>query len=63
MAYTSAEEIDCMEQKKCAHPACRCIAPEDSKYCSTYCEDAKDMTELTCECGHASCADTLESLV
>ena len=51
-----------MEQKKCAHEACQCIAPEGKKYCSTYCEDAKDITELTCECGHAGCTDSLETL-
>lgn len=40
---------------KCAHPACRCMARESSKYCSQYCEDAKDTTELACNCGHPGC--------
>jgi hypothetical protein len=41
--------------EKCAHPACACHRAEDSKYCSAYCEDAKDTTEITCGCGHAGC--------
>jgi hypothetical protein len=43
------------ETKKCAHPACSCIAPEGKKYCSEVCEDAKSMTELTCQCEHPAC--------
>ena len=43
------------EVKKCVHPACSCTAPQDSKYCSTYCEDAKDTTEISCNCGHSGC--------
>ena len=34
------------EQKKCAHPACNCNVPKGTKYCSKYCEDAKDTLEL-----------------
>lgn len=45
--------------QKCAHPACNCRATSDSKYCSTYCEDARDTVELSCNCGHPGCADTL----
>jgi hypothetical protein len=44
---------------KCAHPACNCKASEDSKYCSQYCEDAKDTLELSCNCAHAGCAEEL----
>jgi len=43
------------KQEKCAHPICTCMAREDSKYCSVYCEDAKDTTEIACNCGHAGC--------
>jgi hypothetical protein len=43
------------ENDKCAHPACNCMAAADSDYCSTYCEDAKDTTELSCNCGHPGC--------
>jgi hypothetical protein len=31
------------------------MAEKDSKYCSTYCEDAGDTVELACNCGHAGC--------
>jgi len=44
------------ETKKCAHPACSCLARKDSKYCSQYCEDTGDTTEIACNCGHANCA-------
>ena len=43
------------EDKKCAHPACRCRAREDSKYCSAYCESAGDKVEIQCNCGHSDC--------
>ncbi len=45
--------------QKCAHPACNCAAPKDSKYCSQYCNDASDTTELACNCGHPGCAEEL----
>lgn len=43
-------------QKKCAHPACICPAQPGSHYCSTSCEDAKDTTEISCNCGHPGCS-------
>jgi hypothetical protein len=45
-----------MADNKCAHPLCKCIPPTGQKYCSTYCEDSKDVTTLQCDCGHGSCA-------
>jgi len=47
------------EQEKCAHPACGCLVEEDGdfgEYCSAHCEDAADLNELRCECGHPGCA-------
>jgi hypothetical protein len=41
--------------QKCAHPSCNCPARDDSKYCSSYCEDAGDTTEIGCGCGHSGC--------
>jgi len=46
---------------KCAHPACNCQAAPDSRYCSQYCQDAKDTTELACNCGHPGCEDAMAS--
>jgi len=43
------------KDKKCAHPACNCMAPAGKKYCSQYCADAADLTEIACECGHQGC--------
>jgi hypothetical protein len=42
-------------ETKCAHPICNCEAAPDNQYCSAYCEDAKDTTEISCNCGHAGC--------
>ena len=43
------------EAKKCKHPACHCMAEPGKDYCSTYCHDARDTVELTCNCHHADC--------
>jgi len=45
-----------MATEKCAHAPCVCIPPTGEKYCSTYCEEAKDLTTLECECNHPACA-------
>jgi hypothetical protein len=42
--------------EKCAHPSCRCRKGEDGDYCSVYCRDAGDLTELQCSCGHDECS-------
>jgi hypothetical protein len=47
---------------KCAHPSCQCQVPGDAKYCSAYCEAAKDTTEIACTCGHTGCMIGTESL-
>ena len=44
------------DDKKCAHPACRCAVPNDEKYCSRHCEDAADITAISCDCAHPGCA-------
>jgi metallothionein len=46
------------EKKKCAHPACKCQARENSDYCSTYCEGEAETADIICTCGHPSCAQT-----
>ena len=45
----------------CAHPACTCKVSEGEKYCSTYCEDAGDTTELSCNCDHPECVTLAEA--
>ena len=40
---------------KCAHPSCNCMAAQDSKFCSTFCEGASDHPDVICNCGHAGC--------
>ncbi len=45
------------QQKKCAHPPCKCMVAHDKKYCSNRCEDAGgDEVEISCDCGHPGCA-------
>lgn len=43
---------------KCAHGVCDCVASDESKYCSEYCEDAEKsgVTEIGCGCAHGSCS-------
>ena len=44
--------------EKCAHQSCLCLVSEGGEfgaYCSAHCQDAKDLTELRCECGHPGC--------
>jgi hypothetical protein len=44
------------ESKKCAMDGCTCVPAEGKKFCSTYCENAKGVTTLKCECPHPGCA-------
>lgn len=47
------------EDKKCAHPACKCQAPADGqfgKYCSAHCQNAGDAASVKCGCGHPGCS-------
>ena len=43
--------------KKCAHPACSCIAPDKQKYCCQTCQDSKNVTALACHCAHPECGE------
>jgi hypothetical protein len=43
---------------KCAHPACECKVPKNGpfgKFCSEYCRERNQMTELKCRCDHDEC--------
>jgi hypothetical protein len=33
----------------------------DKKYCSQFCEDHKETTEIACECGHPGCTGDIIS--
>ena len=44
------------EMKKCDHPACHCWVAKGTKYCSQYCQDAKETLEISCNCRHDGCA-------
>jgi hypothetical protein len=53
MTHVNASEVN-----KCAHPACNCRVSSNSEfgnYCSQHCEQAKDIVELKCDCGHPAC--------
>ncbi|HEY0004331.1 MAG TPA: hypothetical protein VGB17_05935 [Pyrinomonadaceae bacterium] len=43
------------DNKRCKHPGCNCPTTDDEDYCSTYCHDAGDTTEIRCGCEHAGC--------
>ncbi len=53
MADNSTNQAD--NAKKCAHPSCDCTVTDNAKYCSAYCEGAKDTVEIGCGCGHPAC--------
>lgn len=45
------------ETEKCEHELCNCVVVEDDEYCSPQCESMaeQDLTEMKCDCGHATC--------
>jgi hypothetical protein len=43
------------DERKCAHGNCRCRVSGEDEYCSEYCRDAGDITEIGCGCEHAGC--------
>ena len=45
-----------IEAKKCAHETCKCVVGDGKKYCSVFCEDAKGVTTLKCDCPHPECS-------
>ena len=52
-------EVPVTKLEKCAHPSCDCMVADKGEfgaYCSAHCQDAKQLNELRCECGHAQCA-------
>ena len=44
------------EDNKCEHESCNCRVTGDDDYCSEYCRDAGDITEIACVCEHAGCS-------
>lgn len=43
------------KNKTCKHASCNCVPPEGQSYCSEVCKNAKNVTELTCQCNHSEC--------
>lgn len=43
----------------CAHRSCKCRVAEKDEYCSEYCRDGRDITEIGCGCEHTPCLDEL----
>ena len=46
------------KSEKCKHQSCVCMVQEGGEfgdYCSAHCQEAKDLTELKCDCGHPGC--------
>jgi hypothetical protein len=49
-----------IEQTKCAHLPCRCVAIGGEQFCGQACKDAgsKDV-EIACQCDHGACPLTV----
>jgi len=46
------------EPAKCANQVCTCAVPESKphgKYCSEYCREMKNVTQMRCLCKHEEC--------
>lgn len=43
----------------CAHINCKCQVAENDEYCSEYCLEGRDITEIGCGCEHPPCLDEL----
>lgn len=39
----------------CAHPDCKCMAPEGHKFCSDFCRYVGGRPMPKCHCAHAGC--------
>jgi metallothionein len=50
------------DDKKCAHPACKCRAKEGGDFCSTYCEGVGETPDIECNCGHPECSATAKPI-
>jgi hypothetical protein len=50
-----AHMADDDRDRKCKHPSCSCRVSGDDNYCSEYCRDAGDITEIGCGCEHPAC--------
>jgi hypothetical protein len=47
-----------MNAQKCKHASCTCTATEKDGFCSKACRDAKNVSDLTCQCMHNGCSGT-----
>lgn len=45
------------ESGTCEHDGCMCPVTDEGAFCSDHCREAsdQDLTEIACDCGHASC--------
>ncbi len=41
--------------KKCKHAACNCVPADGKPFCGDVCKNAKNVTELMCQCNHPEC--------
>lgn len=46
----------------CAHPDCKCMAPEGHKFCSDFCRYVGGRPMPKCHCAHAGCGEKHEDL-
>jgi hypothetical protein len=50
--------IDAESKHKCSYEECQCQIPSTQEYCSDYCSNADEVSEveLQCNCNHPPCA-------
>jgi hypothetical protein len=49
-----------IEQTKCAHLPCKCVAPAGAEYCGQACKEAgSGEVEIACLCDHGPCPLTV----
>jgi len=55
-----ADILDVGGQHKCSYAQCECQVSTLGAYCSDYCSDADDASEVEvqCDCKHAPCSFT-----
>lgn len=47
------------ENYGCAHSSCNCQVANKGDFCSEYCLEARNVTEIGCGCEHSTCLDQL----
>jgi hypothetical protein len=47
------------ETNACAQTSCNCQVAKEGEFCSEYCLETREVTEIGCGCEHPTCLDQL----